>query len=82
MVCAQSKCNKKLCFWMALAFYLEIAIAIAIAMYLQSTPLNYWLAFGHPLSRLPVFFMGICAGLLCVRIQNGDVDAINSKKTC
>ena len=33
----------------------------------------------HPVIRLPVFFMGISAGVLCVRIQEGDLDAFLSK---
>ena len=41
--------------------------------------IQYWIGLGHPVSRLPVFFMGICAGLLCVRIQNGDIHALSSK---
>ena len=40
---------------------------------------NYWLATGHPLTRLPIFFMGICAGVICIRIQTGDLDALTRK---
>ena len=39
----------------------------------------YWFSTAHPISRLPVFFMGVCAGVLCVRIQTGDLDALNRK---
>ena len=48
----------------------------------------YWISTAHPLSRIPVFFMGICAGALCVRIQQGSLEALNCKfqykplKTC
>ena len=41
--------------------------------------LNYWLATQHPVIRLPVFFMGICAGILCIRSKQGDFDAFQSK---
>ena len=41
--------------------------------------LNYWLATQHPVIRLPVFFMGICAGILCTRSKQGDFDAFQSK---
>ena len=39
----------------------------------------YWISTAHPLSRIPVFFMGICAGVLCVRIQQGSLEALNCK---
>ena len=39
---------------------------------------GYWLATAHPIIRLPVFFMGVCAGELCIRIQQGDIDACQS----
>ena len=41
--------------------------------------LNYWLTTQHPVIRLPVFFMGICAGILCTRSKQGDFDAFQSK---
>merc|ERR1740123_1826278 len=37
--------------------------------------LNYWLTTQHPVIRLPVFFMGICVGILCTRSKQGDFDA-------
>ena len=42
-------------------------------------PMKYWIGTAHPLFRLPVFFMGVCAGVLCNRIQQGDLDAFHSK---
>ena len=39
----------------------------------------YWFSIAHPLSRIPVFFMGVCAGVICVRIQEQDFDAMNCK---
>ena len=29
----------------------------------------YWPTTAHPFFRLPVFAMGVCAGVLCVRLQ-------------
>ena len=65
---------------MATSFFLEIVLGFSIAglaNFLGGKA--YWWSTAHPLSRLPVFFMGICAGVLCVRIQNGDLDALNRK---
>ena len=46
---------------------------------LLGTELGYWPATAQPIIRLPVFFMGVCAGVLCNRIQQGDIDAFQSK---
>ena len=64
---------------MALSFYLEMLIFYVVMASTENKDIQYWIGLGHPVSRLPVFFMGICAGLLCVRIQNGDIHALNSK---
>ena len=57
---------------MALSYYMQIIISV----------LGYgghiWLGYANPIIRLPVFFMGVCAGVLCIRIQQGDVDAFHS----
>ena len=82
LVYTQRKCNKQLCVLMALSFYLQFTIASLTSFITPGddlTHLDYWVAFCHPVSRLPVFFMGICAGLLCVRIKEGDLNAINGK---
>ena len=39
----------------------------------------YWFSIAHPLSRIPVFLMGVCAGVICVRIQEQDFDAMNCR---
>ena len=72
---------------MALSFYFEMITGFIIMglpiNHLNPYPMpylvNYWLSTQHPISRLPVFFMGICAGVLCIRIQDGDLDAFQSK---
>ena len=82
LVYTQRKCNKQLCVLMALSFYLQFIIATLTPFITPGddlTFLDYWVALCHPVSRLPVFFIGICAGLLCIRIQEGDLDAINGK---
>ena len=86
---AQKRSNQGLANFIALSFYIEMLIGFIIMAlpidYLNPYPMpylvNYWLATQHPLTRLPIFFMGICGGILCTRIQNGDVDAYQSKLT-
>ena len=71
---------------MALSFYFEVFIGASIMIlpidhlnsHFMPYLLNYWLATQHPVSRILVFFMGICAGVLCLRIQQGDLDAFQS----
>ena len=66
---------------MALAFYMEVFNYLMVA-FLTPGPwaIFNWPGLVHPLSRLPVFLMAVCAGLLCIRIKNGDKSAINSKE--
>ena len=66
---------------MALSFWFEIIVGWVLLDLLEFLDYdkNYWYATAHPFSRLPVFFMGICAGVLCVRIQNGNLDALRCK---
>ena len=66
--------------WMALSFYLEILTFLMVTALTSDGEIIYWIGLSHPITRLPVFIMGICAGLLCVRIQNGDIHALDSKK--
>ena len=58
----------------ALQFIVGMAILFGVP---GNSTFTYFLATAHPLTRLPVFFMGICAGILCIRIQNKDFDALN-----
>ena len=61
---------------MAISFLVEVVIGIA----LYFVPINgYWWSTGWPISRFPVFMMGVCAGVLCQRMQSGDEDAVHSK---
>ena len=73
--------NRGLSILMALSFWLEIIVGWVLLDWLDflDPDKNYWYATAHPFSRLPVFFMGVCAGVLCVRIQNGDLDALRCK---
>ena len=85
---AQKRSNNGLVILMAIMFLLNIVIGLVISIvgnYLfelynwnifgRVEP--YWISTAHPLSRIPVFFMGICAGVLCVRIQQGSLEALN-----
>ena len=64
---------------MALFFFLEYLVGEVIMWALPELfwdgEGNYWLATAHPFTRLPVFLMGVCAGILCNRLQTGDLDA-------
>ena len=40
---------------------------------------SYWPAIAHPSTRILVFIMGICGGVLCNRIQDGDLNVLNCK---
>ena len=68
---------------MALAFYFNIVVGVIILFITPGSPgdptdYDYWLIIAHPISRLPVFLMGIFAGVLCTHIQEGDTSALNS----
>ena len=64
---------------MALFYFLEYLVGEMIMWALPELfwdgEGNYWLATAHPFTRLPVFLMGVCAGILCNRLQTGDFDA-------
>ena len=81
LIFAQKQSNQRLAVWMASSFYLEIVVGFSISglATLISPDGAYWFSTAHPISRLPVFFMGVCAGVLCVRIQTGDLEALNRK---
>ena len=65
---------------MALAFYFELALGMGILFGMgDEGETGYWVATAWPPTRVPVFFMGICAGVICTRIQSGDTDALESK---
>ena len=75
--------NRGLSIMMVLSFWFEIIVGWVLLDLLDfldhESDKNYWFATAHPFSRLPVFFMGICAGVLCVQIKNGDIDALKCK---
>ena len=83
LIFAQRQCNNRLSQYMALAFYSNIIVGVIIVFITPGSPrdptdYDYWLIIAHPISRLPVFLMGIFAGVLCTRIQEGDTSALNS----
>lgn len=73
--------NKVLSYLLAGAFYLQLTIGFLLMFLIpkQFGLLYYWFSTAHPLSRIPVFFMGVCAGILSLRIKDGDLDALKSK---
>ena len=61
---------------MALAFYFELVLGMGILFGMNKGEEGYWVATAWPPVRVPVFFMGICAGVICTRIQSGDTSAL------
>ena len=79
LVFAQKRSNYVLAILMAVSFYLQGILSVLIFHFAPVGNFHrYPLATAHPLVRLPVFFMGVCAGVLCVRSQQGDIDAFQS----
>ena len=64
---------------MAMAYYFEVAVGM-ILMFCLEGEAGYWVVTAWPVTRLPLFFMGICAGLICNRIRSGNVDALECKR--
>ena len=84
LVFAQGQCNQKLSTYLTLAFYFELLIGIGILFGMGEGfgPYGegaYWVATAWPITKLPVFFMGICAGVICIRFQSGDKNALECK---
>ena len=74
--------NQKVAIFMALLYYFQAILGTTL--FHAILPVfdfvgAYWFSIAHPLSRIPVFFMGVCAGVICVRIQEQDFDAMNCK---
>ena len=80
LVFAQKRSNHILAILMALSFYFQVILScLVFTVGPWDFMTKYWIGTAHPLLRLPVFFMGVCAGVLCIRIQQGDLDAFHSK---
>ena len=80
MVFAQRQSNQRLAIFVALLYYFQAILGTVLFHAILSIfdfVGAYWFSIAHPLSRIPVFFMGVCAGVLCVRIQEQDFDAMN-----
>ena len=78
---AQKRSNAMLEKLVVISFWIQAIIGILVWWYLPMDDpyIRYLFATSHPLSRLPIFFMGICAGLLAIRLQNGDLEALQSE---
>ena len=75
-------CNKTISVLMPLTFYFSIFLGIWIpnmSPFGFSYPEGYAFSTMQPISRLPLFWIGVFAGILCIRIQNGDLSALDSK---
>ena len=81
LVFAQRQSNQRLAFFMVFSFYIECILgnSLLLLLYKPNFDIGYWISTAHPFSRLPVFFMGVCAGVLCMRIKEQDFDAMNCK---
>ena len=66
---------------MVFSFYIECILgnSLLLLLYKPNFDIGYWISTAHPFSRIPVFFMGVCAGVLCMRIKEQDFDAMNCK---
>ena len=67
---------------MVFAFYFESIFGTFLFLILRKAGDHegaYWISTAHPISRIPVFFMGVCAGVLCMRIKEKDYEALNCK---
>ena len=74
---AQKRTSRELSIMIGLLFYQEAIIGFLIMLVMPNSGYAYWIATAHPISRLPVFFMGICAGVLCVRIRDENLEENN-----
>ena len=81
LVFAQGRSNRVLTLLIALSFYIQIIVSMSIFNSFGWNNFGYVLATEHPVVRLPVFLMGVFAGVLCIRIQQGDYDALQGKFT-
>ena len=81
LIFVQRKSNHEVTNLMALSFYLQIVLSglVFIVPIDLTNVWRYWIVTAHPLNRLFIFFMGICAGVLCIRIHQEDVYAFQSK---
>ena len=83
LVFTQRRSNQTVANLMVLSFVAEnmIGYFLLVSLSMVNGTLAYFVSTAHPISRLPVFYMGVCAGVLCIRIQEGDIDAYQSKIT-
>ena len=78
----QRRSNHGLSILMALSYYIQLIIGVGLVISFEYGHViwsSYWWATGWPISRFPVFLMGVWAGLLCQRMMAGDQDAVHSK---
>ena len=78
----QRRSNLGLVKIMGFSFLIEVIIGTALVFTRNYTldfptlfipPNGYWWSTAWPISRYPVFLMGVCAGVLCQRMQSGEM---------
>ena len=78
-----NRSNKALSILIATSFILQLlfgwSLLILIPASSYSDQKGFRWATMWPLSRFPVFVMGVCAGVICQRIKSGDEDAFAGK---
>ena len=68
LVTVQNWSNRGVSICMVLSFWLQLTLGLTLNF--APVPFEaYWPTTAHPFMRLPVFVMGVCAGVLCVRLQ-------------
>ena len=76
---SQNRSNRAISILMPFCFYISVFMGVWIPTLFPfgfTYPAAYFLSTAHPLSRLSLFCVGVYAGVLCVRIQNGDMGAL------
>lgn len=85
IVIASRQTNLRLYQWISVCFWLQFIVCWGMLKGVGGKA-AYWGATAWPFTRFPVFLMGVFAGVLCNRIQQGDKDAYGRlgiyNKTC
>ena len=75
----QRRSNRTMAMILRLSFLIECSVGAPLFFVSHN---GHWWSTAWPISRFPVFLMGVCAGVLCQRMQSGDEDAANRIGWC
>lgn len=68
--------------WISQLYWVQLAVLISVFMALVVTPLGFWPAFAaatmNPISRFPLFLMGVYAGELRMRAARKQISLLSS----